>query len=184
MMIFIDILLVGWIFFEIFYYYRKISLKAGAKRLISWSLQLGLDFLLACVQIGLTVHFFIRQFEPEAALPKAAVFLMIFGLLLRWYAIQILGKYHTAEIAVFQGHPIIEAGPYKLIRHPQYLGRWVTFLGASLLFSHYFSGLIWGTALLVLGIKIYLEEKELASHWGIKFRNYQQRTWLIIPYLI
>ncbi|MBN2090345.1 hypothetical protein JW964_12100, partial [candidate division KSB1 bacterium] len=53
----------------------------------------------------------------------------------RWYVIQLLGPFYTADIAVFQHHRIVEAGWYKIIRHPQYLANFISYIGLSICFN-------------------------------------------------
>jgi protein-S-isoprenylcysteine O-methyltransferase Ste14 len=180
-------ILLLWSGFELLYFFQKISSRVGAQRIVLKQLQVGFDFLIFGTQAFVTINFFLRQLNSAPVPPThplLAGLLIGCGLLLRWYAIQILGNFFTADIAVFKSHPIVEAGPYKLLRHPQYLGGWITFLGAGFLCPAPEKFLVWGIPLLAFSAKIYWEEKALAQVWGEKYLNYRQRNWCVIPYLI
>ena len=44
------------------------------------------------------------------------------GIFLRLYSIGILGRFFTFDVAIANGHRIVEQGPYAWLRHPSYLG--------------------------------------------------------------
>ena len=78
---------------------------------------------------------FVAQNFPTAALPyawmfaSAGVVLFVAGLLLRWWAIIVLGRFFTVDVSIAEGHELIESGPYRFIRHPSYTGALLAFLG-------------------------------------------------------
>ncbi len=72
------------------------------------------------------------------------------------------------------------SGPYKFIRHPNYLFYGLMFIGLPLL-----SG-FWPGFLTVIGIYGYVriieyEETLLLRHFGSKYAEYQRHTWRLIP---
>src|SRR5262245_41572676 len=44
------------------------------------------------------------------------------GMLLRLWAVRTLGPLFTTTVTVQPGHRVITGGPYRLVRHPSYLG--------------------------------------------------------------
>ncbi len=75
---------------------------------------------------------------------------------------------------------LVTRGPYRVIRHPNYLFYCFMFVGFPLL-----SG-FWLSFLTVIGIYGYVrviedEEKLLLRHFGKEYEEYQSRTWRLIP---
>src|SRR5207249_5246499 len=60
------------------------------------------------------------------------IFLMFLGVLVRQYAIAILGRFFSLTVQIPEDHKVVEKGPYRLIRHPSYTGILITFIGLGL----------------------------------------------------
>ena len=111
--------------------------------------------------------------------------LMLLGIVLRQWAIAVLGRFFTLTVKVAEDHKVIDKGPYKVIRHPSYTGVLVTFIGLGLAVQS-------AGALVVLlalygisfGYRISVEEKTLLSELGKDYGEYMKRTKRIIPFLI
>ena len=54
------------------------------------------------------------------------------GIIVRWYAILALGRFFTVNVAIASDHRLVEAGPYRLLRHPSYTGALLAFLGLGI----------------------------------------------------
>src|SRR4051812_44421567 len=50
------------------------------------------------------------------------IILLLAGISLRVWSINILGKNFTAAVKVTKEHELIKTGPYRYVRHPSYLG--------------------------------------------------------------
>jgi protein-S-isoprenylcysteine O-methyltransferase len=87
-------------------------------------------------------------------------------------------------VAVESGHELIEAGPYRYIRHPSYTGALLSLLGFGLALGNW-AGL--AAAVGCLGIayayRIPVEEAALASALGENYVRYRKRTWRLVPFL-
>ena len=84
-----------------------------------------------------------------------------------------------------QGTGLVTTGPYRLVRHPIYLGLALLAMGQALAFGS------WPALLIVLfGIvptfawRACAEEKLLSRAFGERYAVYRQRTKMIIPYLL
>jgi protein-S-isoprenylcysteine O-methyltransferase Ste14 len=113
------------------------------------------------------------------------IFLMFLGILVRQWAIAVLGRFFSLTVRVAEDHRVVEKGPYRLVRHPSYTGVLITFIGLGLAVQS------WGALLVLLGVfslsfgyRIRVEEKTLLSELGENYANYMKRTKRIIPYLI
>ncbi|KAG9311801.1 hypothetical protein JVU11DRAFT_8048 [Chiua virens] len=51
-----------------------------------------------------------------------AALLGVFGMIIRLWCYQALGRYFTFELALFPGHKLVTTGPYAIVRHPAYTG--------------------------------------------------------------
>jgi methyltransferase len=88
--------------------------------------------------------------------------LFLVGQALRYWAILSLGERWTTRVIVLPGAPLVKSGPYKYVRHPNYLAVALELLSAPLAFG------AWVTALLftllnsgVLAVRIRTEERAL-----------------------
>ena len=84
-----------------------------------------------------------------------------------------------------QGTGLVTTGPYRLVRHPIYLGLALLAMGQALAFAS------WPALMIVLsGIlptfawRARAEEKLLTRTFGERYAAYRQRTKMIIPHLL
>lgn len=127
---------------------------------------------------------------PAAALPEkqqiaaAGVALFAIGLVLRACAIALLGRFFTVNVAIAADHQLIEAGPYRYIRHPSYTGALLAFLGLSLTIGNWLSILV--LMLPIIAVFIYrmnVEERALIAGLGEKYIAYIRRTKRLLPFV-
>ena len=105
------------------------------------------------------------------------------GYLLVFWSGLALGRQYSAEVVLQKDHLLVTSGPYRLIRHPRYLGILCLSLGLSLLFCSWF-GL--ALSLPVIGLilaRIYDEERLLQSAFGEAWQKYCRQSWRLLPYL-
>ena len=81
--------------------------------------------LLCLIVFGLLLGMLLALKVPATAITSASVFLfwlsmllIYVGIALRISAIKVLGRYFTTSVAVVADQQLVEAGPYRLIRHP------------------------------------------------------------------
>jgi protein-S-isoprenylcysteine O-methyltransferase Ste14 len=137
-----------------------------------------------CVLLALKV--------PATAITSASVFLfwlsmllVYAGIALRLYAIHMLGASFTTTVAIAPEQPVIEAGPYRLIRHPSYTGLLIMFLGFGLSSTNWLSLLVlMGCLLIGLSYRIQVEEHVLQEHLGLRYQEYMRRTKRLIPFVL
>ncbi len=61
------------------------------------------------------------------------------GLLLRWWSFVCLGKYFTLVVKTSDEQPVVDRGPYRVLRHPSYTGLLLAVAGAGLMLGNWFS---------------------------------------------
>lgn len=72
--------------------------------------------LVGCVAEVTLAH---RPFLPALGFPMLALLAATQGL--RWWCIGVLGPHWNTRVIVVPGSPRVSAGPYRLLRHPNYL---------------------------------------------------------------
>lgn len=102
---------------------------------------------LVLVSAGLEVLLWHRPLMPAIAVPMAAVFVL--SNLLRWWVIRLLADLWNVQIMESSRIRIVTAGPYRWIRHPNYVG--VVMEVVSLPMIH----TAWITA--IVGTTLYME---------------------------
>jgi protein-S-isoprenylcysteine O-methyltransferase Ste14 len=149
----------------------------------------SLYLIVALWWAGIAADFSLSLLVPQAAITWqrvafffAGIFLMILGTAFRWYCVRVLGKYFTFDVTTHSGQILIEVGPYRYIRHPSYSGALVTLLGFGLALGNW-AGL--AAVLLCMGLaysyRIPVEEAALTAALGDAYKQYQERTWRLIP---
>ncbi|MBO8159929.1 isoprenylcysteine carboxylmethyltransferase family protein [Thermosyntropha sp.] len=122
----------------------------------------------------------IKAFEPVIIYFGFALFIV--SCLIRWWGFNSLGKYFNPRVAIYENHVLITEGAYKKIRHPLYLGTFISVLSFPLIFNS------WGALFLILFLhlpaliyRIEVEEKLLLKYFGDEYRDYMQMTKRMIP---
>jgi methyltransferase len=83
---------------------------------------------------------------------------------IKWWAIVTLGPSWTFRVIVVPGHPLAASGPYRLFRHPNYVGVVGELVGAAVLTRAWIAGTIAVLAFAVLlGKRIAVEEAAIRA---------------------
>jgi protein-S-isoprenylcysteine O-methyltransferase Ste14 len=106
------------------------------------------------------------------------------GIALRIWANQILGEFYTRTLRVIENQPIVQHGPYRLVRHPGYLGVILMWVGAGLATTNWIVSLLaLGAMAIVYHYRIQAEEAMLLDRLGQSYANYQAHTWKLMPFV-
>lgn len=102
-------------------------------------------------------------FEREiSALWPFLLIVFVFAQFVRVWALASLGKYWNTKILVMPNVDAIRKGPYRYIKHPNYLVVSIELLVIPLLFGAYFTACLFTIMnVIVLSIRIPAEEKAL-----------------------
>jgi protein-S-isoprenylcysteine O-methyltransferase len=150
----------------------------------------SLAFLWITIGAAVGLAAIMPQFIPQAdfhlgALGTGLVALgFVFGLALRVWAIALLGRFFTVDVAIRHDHSLMTYGPYAWVRHPSYSGLLVMFAALGALFENVASIF----ALLVpvglaLARRIGIEERALAAAFGEAWTAYASRTRRLVPFV-
>ena len=148
-------------------------------------------FLMLVMWLALAAGFALAFALPQAAIMWkrtsiffAGIILMLMGMAFRFYAMSVLGRFFTYDVAVQAGQTVVEAGPYRYIRHPSYTGALITLAGLGLALGN------WAALLVILvctgtayAYRIFVEESALVAVLGEPYKQYMRRTRRLIPFL-
>ena len=113
--------------------------------------------------VSFTAEYFLlgRSLSPYW-LPLVCVF--VAAQLLRYWAIRSLGKFWNTRILIVPGERLVTKGPYKYLRHPNYVSVVIEIAAAPLIFSCYITASVFTVLnLLALRRRIRIEESALSS---------------------
>jgi methyltransferase len=124
-------------------------------------------FLVAC---AVEPWLFPRAWPRAATLACAA--LVLAAQALRWWAVATLGPRWSTRIVVLPCAPPVVGGPYRWLRHPNYLAVVVELVALPLAL-----GAVWTAALATIGnaallaVRIPAEERALGATWAAAFEG-------------
>ncbi len=102
---------------------------------------------------------------------------------IRWSAIAALGKFWSLHVEIREGHEFVQTGPFRMLRHPTYFSMILELLAVGLLCSAWLTLLLVPFALVpAIILRLRLEEPALVDKFGDKYREYQKRVPMLIPY--
>jgi methyltransferase len=114
--------------------------------------------------VGALVEAWVRQPDVPAWLAWSMTLVVLASQALRWWCIATLGRRWNTRVIVVPGMPPVDRGPYRWLRHPNYVA--VVVEGAALPLVH----AAWITALVftvlnagLLAVRIRVEEQALAG---------------------
>jgi len=110
--------------------------------------------------------------------------LIVAGALFRWYAIRVLGRFFTRDVAIRVDHQIIRTGPYRRLRHPSYAGGLLSMVGVAVALDNWPAFLVIIVInLLLYSYRISVEEAALTAQFGTAYQDYCCTTKRIIPFI-
>jgi methyltransferase len=99
---------------------------------------------------------------PPLTVVAAGAVIFLIGKALKWWAIVTLGQFWTFRVIVVPGSQLVTAGPYRYVRHPNYVGVLGELAGAALVAGAVVAGPL-GTALFaaLMGVRIQVENRAI-----------------------
>lgn len=110
--------------------------------------------------------------------------LMALGIAFRAWSVIVLGRNFTVYVQVRDEQPVVDTGPYRLLRHPSYTGLLMVCLGIGLALSNWLALIV----ILVLPtvailVRIRVEERALLAGIGEPYRRFMATRKRLIPWV-
>jgi len=107
---------------------------------------------------------------------------LIFSWIQVW-SFKTLGDNYSQDIMIKKNHELVTKGPFKIIRHPQYLCQILIDLGAVAATFSYIVGFLAIIEIPIYIMRASLEDKLLAKHFAEKFSDYKKKSGFMIPFI-
>jgi protein-S-isoprenylcysteine O-methyltransferase Ste14 len=109
-------------------------------------------------------------------------FYLVFSWVQIW-ATKALRDNFSQDIAIRKDHQLVTIGPFKFVRHPQYLSQLLMDLGGAVATLSFVLAPLALIQLPFLFMRASLEDKLLEKHFGESFRLYKKKTGMIFPFI-
>lgn len=111
--------------------------------------------------------------------------LFAFGMLFRFWAILVLGKYFSPIVGIYKNQALITTGPYRYVRHPAYSGALLMWFGYAIVLRSWIGGIVvLAVMLLVYLYRISIEEHAHRKRFASEYLKYAKGKKKIIPFAI
>ena len=138
-----------------------------------------LNFILGLLNIGI-----LESEQTRLFFNYIGITLYVIGLSLRYISIIHLGRFFTRHVAVSDTHELISSGPYKILRHPLYLGLFLLSTSVPLFFSNILlTPLAYVLMGYILNHRMVLEEHILETNLGQTYSTWKRSRYKFIPFI-
>lgn len=158
------------------------------KATIEWG---SLVVVVAGLGIGIVGAVFVALRVAWAAIPVgrlelfvAGIVLMVLGIAFRAWSVIVLGRNFTVYVQVRDEQPVVETGPYRLLRHPSYTGLLVVCLGIGLALGNWLALVVVVVVpTIAILLRIRVEERALLAGIGEPYRRFAETRKRLIPWV-
>ena len=151
-------------------YLQKLPLVLSALTIIT--------LVIATFQIG-TLEY-IENLNPVRY--SGLLIYLVFSWFQIW-AFKTLGENYSQDIMIKKDHQLVTKGPFKIIRHPQYLSQILLDLGASAATLSYLVFALTIIEIPFIIMRAIVEEKMMEKYFGNSFSEYKKKSGFIIPFI-
>ncbi|MBS1152441.1 MAG: hypothetical protein H6Q89_4139 [Myxococcaceae bacterium] len=153
-----------------------LSRRHAAKALAAGALEVGIRqhrvslifhtaFLVSCV-----AEPWLLQREFPGAPGLVALGFALAAQALRYWAISTLGDKWNTRVIVLPGTPPVTGGPYRFVKHPNYLAVVVEMVAVPLIYGNWITAVVFSIGnVALLAVRIHVEEKALGPAWQQAF---------------
>ena len=142
-----------------------------------WRVIWDASFFFVMISAGLRIIF---VQIPWSNLEWLGYLFFLVGILLRIFAIRVLGDLYDPGIVIKAHHYMVQRGPYRVLRHPLHLGTVLEITGLAF-FAPLWLALPAGVASLILCLSLNrTEDCAHAQQLGDEFKVYYLKTWDLV----
>lgn len=114
--------------------------------------------------VGCLVEMYLghREFLPWLGIPMLV--LVVASQIIRWWCIATLGRQWNTRVIVIPGAPLVSRGPYRFLKHPNYLVVVVEGIALPLVYTNWITALVFTVlnGILLVYFRVPTEERALA----------------------
>ncbi|MDA3923304.1 MAG: isoprenylcysteine carboxylmethyltransferase family protein [Kiritimatiellae bacterium] len=128
-------------------------------------------------------EFLVRRCFPGMGFVAGGAAVYVAGVALRYWAFYTLRHQFHVDVSDTSGERhLVREGPYRIMRHPLYLGGCLEIIGLPM-FLGTWGALLFGTLIFIpLEItRAYYEERFLRKLFGSAYRQYKEEVWAFCP---
>ena len=176
----------------VFYAYWLASAAFTKKTAVRESFIGSLSYRLPVVLAGIMLVYAPRMPRPMSGVvfpgtTPICVLVIAFsttGLITCLWARITLGRNWSSVVLVKVDHKLVQAGPYRFVRHPIYSGIILMFAGIVLLFGRAVGILAFGLFVYGFVLKLRREERTMLKQFPTAYPEYVKRTKLLVPFIV
>ncbi len=113
-----------------------------------------------------------------------SVVVYLIGLTIRSWSLRLLGKYFSRNVEVESEQDLVGSGPYRILRHPSYLGLFLLTLGVLLFIANLIGiVIVFPVMLIALSYRMKIEEQMMLDNVGKEYERWRRKRYKIIPYI-
>jgi protein-S-isoprenylcysteine O-methyltransferase Ste14 len=109
-------------------------------------------------------------------------FYLVFSWIQVW-SFKSLGDNYSQDIIIKKKHELVTKGPFKSIRHPQYMCQILLDLGSTAATLGYVLGLLALIEIPIYIMRASVEDKLLSKYFAEKFSDYKKKSGFMIPFI-
>lgn len=136
--------------------------------------------ILAVFQIGTLSY---DSFQDYTDIRYAGLIVYLVFSWIQVWSFKTLGDNYSQDIMIKKNHELITKGPFKIIRHPQYLCQILLDLGAAAATLSYIVGFLALIEIPIYLMRASIEDKLLAKYFPEKFSDYRKKSGFMIPFI-
>ena len=95
-----------------------------------------------------------------------------------------LGRNWGLTVTIREGHELITAGPYALVRHPIYTGLLLAFVGSAMARGEWRGVLAVAIASWTFWHRLRMEESWMRQQFGEAYQAYCRRVAALLPFIL
>lgn len=138
--------------------------------------------ILSSILISISLTSFLNYFDffnikiHPLSISRIGLILYAVGLFIRLWSRIELGKYFSHHVTVKSDQPLISSGPYRIFRHPLYIGLFLLTVSVSIYLYNY-AGFIISAVLMItaLGKRVKKEEEDMERTIGQRYVEWKRK---------
>ena len=154
---------------------ERVAELVVSKRNAAWSMERGgvetgfghypfMVVLHTGLLVGALVEAWVRRPEVPALLAWSMTGLVLASQALRWWCITSLGRRWNTRVIIVPGMPPVRSGPYRWLKHPNYVAVVVEGIALPLVHAAWITALVFSVAnAFLLRVRIRTEDAALAA---------------------